>query len=305
MVPNPFDLRGPEFLCFYAGLIVCVGAALWALRDLGGNGPAAASRERMPEITDPYLVSCLRGGREEVWRLATVTLIDRGLLKVKENNEVKTRSKADPSHGQNDVERAAINWFKTPHPAESIFKQKELLALAEPYEKQLEALGLRPDAALRSARLVRHWLAWLALVGVAGWKIHLALARGHSNIGFLIVLAIAGLFIVSIAAGDARRITERGKALLNDLHGLFGRLKEQGPTTTRRAGQATQELVWLAAVFGVAALPVAQFAYAQQLYPAPVSSSGGTGGDSSSSSSSCGSSCGGGGCGGGCGGCGS
>jgi uncharacterized membrane protein YgcG len=98
--------------------------------------------------------------------------------------------------------------------------------------------------------------------------------------------------------------TERGKAFLNDLHGLFGRLKEQG-VTRRRSGQSTQELAWLAAVFGVAALPAAHFAYAQQLYPVRTSDSGGSSSSDSGSSSSCGSSCGGGGCGGGCGGCGS
>ena len=119
-MPNPFDLRGPEFLLFYVGLIACVTAILWALRDLGSKLPAVA-RGRMPEVTDPYLVACLRGGREEVWRLATVTLIDRDLLKVKENNEVKTRSKTEPSMGANEVERATISWFKEPQPAESVF----------------------------------------------------------------------------------------------------------------------------------------------------------------------------------------
>lgn len=302
-MPNPFDLRGPEFLLFYAGLIACVSVILWALRDLGGR---ATARSTMPEVTDPYLVACLRGGREEVWRLATVTLIDRDLLKVKENHEVKTRSKADPSMGANEVERAAITWFKEPKPAESVFKSKELMALAEPYEKQLDELGLRPDSALRGWRVARHALAFFLLVGVAGWKIHLALARGHSNIAFLVILTVIGLFVIAACAGK-NGLTARGKAFLNDLHGLFGRLKEQGVTTARNvAGQTTQELAWLAAVYGVAALPAAQFAYAQQLYPVKTAASDGSSSSSDSgSSSSCGSSCGGGGCGGGCGGCGS
>ncbi len=304
MLSNPFDLRGPEFLLFYAGLIVCVAAILWALRDHGGKSMPAL-HGRMPEVTDPYAVACLRGGREEVWRLATVTLIDRDILEVKANGEVGTRRKFHPSMGQNDLERAAIEYFGSPSPAESVFKRPDLLALAKPYEEQLAELGLRPDAALRTARVARHWIAWFVLVGIAGWKIYLAFERGHSNVAFLVILTVLGMFVISLVVKETA-LTARGKALLNDLRGLFARLK--APGLTRPPGQATQELAWLAAVFGVAALPAAQFAYAQQLYPVRTTSSDGGGGGSSSSdsnSSSCGSSCGGGGCGGGCGGCGS
>jgi hypothetical protein len=71
----PFDLRGPDFLVFYlvAGAIVLTAAYL--LRHAG-------EPEDAPKVnlSDPYLIAFLRGGKNEALRVVTMSLLDRGLL---------------------------------------------------------------------------------------------------------------------------------------------------------------------------------------------------------------------------------
>jgi uncharacterized protein (TIGR04222 family) len=83
---NPFDLRGPEFLLFYFILSAVVIVALVLIRRASESGTAPKL-----DLADPYLVAHLRGGENEVLRVALVSLIDRGLLKV--NGTEITRAK--------------------------------------------------------------------------------------------------------------------------------------------------------------------------------------------------------------------
>jgi uncharacterized protein (TIGR04222 family) len=74
---SPFDLRGPEFLVFYLVLGAWVLLGLYLARRWG-----QATDPPQVNLTDPYLIAFLRGGKNEVLRVATVSLIDRGLLEV-------------------------------------------------------------------------------------------------------------------------------------------------------------------------------------------------------------------------------
>ena len=96
------------------------------------------------------------------------------------------------------------------------------------------------------------------------------------------------------------RVTAKGEALLKHMRMLFGNLKDRA--SSLRPSSSPNELALLAAVFGIGAIPLSAFPYAQKLYPKAATSSASSCGSSCGSSS--GSSCGGGGCGGGCGGCG-
>jgi hypothetical protein len=136
-------------------------------------------------------------------------------------------------------------------------------------------------------------------------KIIFALVRGHTNVGFLIILAV---FVTWICAKVSfPRLTVGGEHLLNDIKVIYAGLK--GRASRLRPGGATLEVAMLAACFGVAALAGESFGYVKSVFPRAQSSSG----PGSSCGHSCGSSCGGGGggggcggggCGGGCGGCG-
>ena len=71
---NPFDLAGPEFLVFYLILGGSLLAMLFLLRRFGEPDASVSV-----QLTDPYEIAYVRGRANEVMRLATVGLIDRGI----------------------------------------------------------------------------------------------------------------------------------------------------------------------------------------------------------------------------------
>jgi len=284
---NPFDLPGPWFLLFYAVLCLLVNAVVSWLRRLGepGNGPLLR-----PE--DPYLVSYLRGGALEALQVATMSLIDRGLLTVEGADESRlvTAGPQAVELVQRPIEKLILHEFQQPGEAKHL---THLQARGcEGYARTLEQAGLLPDRPARSRRWLLGVVAAGVLAGVALLKILIALSRGRTNIGFLLVLAV--LFCWLSYRWATPRLTARGERFLEDLHTLFSGLK--GRAAGLRPGGDTSELAWLAAVFGATAVPF-PFPSLFRQQPAESSTSWGFGG------SSCGSGCGGGG-GGGCGGCG-
>jgi uncharacterized protein (TIGR04222 family) len=286
---SPFDLYGPEFLAFYLLLGVCVLFALARLRHAGESADPPAF-----DLSDPYLIAYLRGGKNEVLRIATVSLIDRGFLTVQ-----KSRLAAAPDRRSNSlrlpIEQKLITHFTKEDEAASVFKSRAFDREMAAYEDRLILVNLLPDAAAKGVQNTRAAIGILVLWGVATIKIVVALSRGRSNVQFLIMLAV--LLAIPVVLVTRTRHTRRGDAMLDSLRTLFGSLKDR--SSAWLPGANPSELVLLAAVFGVAAIPATVFPYTKSLYP-QASSSGG-----SSCGSSCGSGCGGGGCGGGCGGCGS
>ena len=312
---NVFDWNGPDFLRFYAVFaLVVLGLQVVALALTG-------SRKPVPGLSDPYLIAHLRGGAVETLRVATITLIDRGLLQAGES-EIVTAKEVDLRSVTVPVEQALLAHFEQPKVPASLSKATACLRACERYAAQLAALGLDPA---RSAQ--RRWIvssvALLLLFGVAATKLLLALSRGRTNVLFLLLLA--GAACVATRAVAQWRPLDRAGRLLADLRlllrGLRSRAKALAP------GAATSELSLLGAVFGLGAVPLTLFPARDRLFAAAiwqenraarrrkaegddggwfgssscsVSSCGGTSG-----SGSCGSSCGGGGGGGGCGGCGS
>jgi uncharacterized membrane protein YgcG len=191
-----------------------------------------------------------------------------------------------------------------------------LVEACESYDKTLRRARLLPDEYVTCTRLVRLVIAGSLLGGVAVTKVLLALAAGRSNVGFLVLLTIAAIVIASMVSFP--RLTDSGKAMLEDVKSLYSGLKDRSPFS--KQGDAGFEPTMMAAVFGVGALSAS--GYVDQLFPrrgkkqdgscatdsdCGSSCSSSSGSDSGTSSScSSGSSCGGGGgcggCGGGCGG---
>ena len=284
---SPFDLPGPLFLVFYlfCGAAVLIGVAM--LHNF------AESRDTTKvNLSDPYLIAYLRGGRQEALRVATVSLIDRGLLKVSGSTITAVASNA--ANGvRSSLEQQLLKLCQAPKEAASVHSEHCFDTDMGRYEAELVQLGLMPTGSVKMERAQRLVLALAILWGVAITKIILALERGHTNIQFLVILAIV-FGVIGYKITHPRQ-TGRGKALLTDLGALFGSLKDR--LATFHPGSNPNELALLAAVYGVGAIPQNIFPHAKTLYPRTSSS-----GDFSGS---CGSSCGGGGCGGGCGGCGS
>jgi uncharacterized protein (TIGR04222 family) len=289
---NPLDLRGPEFLVFYLalGLVVLVLLVLARLRldarDLG--------RIR---LSDPYLIACLRGGPPEALRVASISLVDRGLLRA-HGGKVKTVNPAVVTTVSSPLEKAILKRFDEPRDAASIYHDTDAQTACTQMERTLAQCGLLPDDELKQQRRGLAILAIATLWSVAFIKVVVALSRGRSNV--VVLLLLAGFAAVWAAKLASPRRTGRGEEVLSDLGTLFAGLKTRH--LVRDAAHA-DDAVMLAAVFGLAALPPA-WSYVPLLYP-KASKASSSGSSCGSSCGSCGSSCGGGGCGGGCGGCGS
>lgn len=301
---NPFDLKGPEFLLFYAVLGI---ATVIIIRILNRIAEAGEFRSKTT-LTDPYEIAFLRSGAFEAIRVATVSLIDRGLLKAKNEDLIVARTDADKL-AQRPIERAILSAFTTSKSAYTVLKPKATSALdaaCDLYKTSLQDKRLLPDKACFTTRLPGLLIGLGLALGVGITKIAIAIGRGKHNIVFLIIMMI--LFSIAVIVAFRKRRTRAGDVALEKLKDQFSQLKSRAKQI--KPGGSINEVALVAALWGLSMLPATQFPYIRQLYPQAASSTGGDtwiggcGGGSSSSDSGGGSSCGGGGCGGGCGGCG-
>ena len=282
---NPFDLRGPEFLLFYGAF----GGVLLLLhvlvrRWLEGGPPGKV------DLSDPYLIALLRGDRDEAVRVALVNLVERGVVVPGAPHwEVAPGAEQAAHH---PLERAIVAYLRPGAAPEVASIRLQATAVLDDLEHELERRDLVAGGSRRAARALRTAAVVMALGGVAVGKIAVALQRGRHNVFFLVVMAAVALFAAVKLRGG--RLTGRGKRLVRDLQRLMGlareRLAQMGGWAN---GETRHEVPMLAAVFGLAALPVAVFPHAAALDPPRAAwwSGGSSGGWFSS--------------GGGCGGCGS
>lgn len=316
---NPFDLRGPEFLVFYIFFSWLVIAGIGLLRRLSEDRDTGK-----PPIDDPYLVAFLRGGESESLRVATLSLIDRGLLALKSSgtsllslhapdSRLELTDPAAIDSVKRPIEKRILEAFKTAQPIHSTLDSLAGCTACFDYSINLEKFGLIPDEEVRKARLRRVAIAIGILLGVAAVKIFIALSRGRTNIFFLVILSGLATFLAFKNSNPFR--TVRGEKFLQDVRSLFSSLRQRAASL--RPGGATSDLVWLASAYGLTEVSPILFPSVVALRPrrpprGPGSTRWGSGDSSCGTSTSCGSgssSCGGGsGCGGGggggCGGCG-
>jgi uncharacterized protein (TIGR04222 family) len=285
---NPFDLRGPDFLAFYLVFGLAMLAVLWLLRRAG-----EADTTSHVMLDDYVEIAYLRGGPQEAMRVATLNLVNRGLLEVHGDDQLQAADKSWVETVSKPIERRLLARFRDSEKASSIFSDAALKEVAtKESEPNLVRLGLLPDSGRQARRLTLFGFGVFVLAAVALTKVAVALARGRTNILFLIFEAGVFAWVAFKVTHPLR--TSAGDALLSDLQTLFAGLKSRARSLV--PGSETQDFALLTAVFGMEAIP-SHFPRMNKLFPKASSSSG--------CGSSCGSSCGGGGCGGGCGGCGS
>lgn len=314
---NPFDLRGPQFLLFYVLLLAVTVLVVWLLRRSRESGQAGKEIANARVIAeDPYRVAFLRGGRYEVVQVALVSLIEHGLLRANGEYLLAAIDKA-VEKVRHPLEKAILTKFagrtlgNQGKKAERVYSDGAILAEADHIGEELQLRDLLPTEAVKESRKTRILAAVAFLWIVAGIKIVVALSRGRANIGFLILLAI---FAPLLLAGVSKRFrTTLGDKTYKWVRAFFSNLRSRRESLALNS--TNSELTFLAAVFGLAALPAAVGGIIKSLQlkpPKPVGSGWGSCGSSCASFSSCGGAsscgggggCGGGGCGGGCGGCG-
>jgi uncharacterized protein (TIGR04222 family) len=281
----PFDLRGPEFLILYLAVCTMVTVAVFLLRH-----SAEAVDAPKINLSDPYQIAFLRGGKNETLRVATMSLVDRGLLAAPKKSLEATEGALGKT--ASPLEQKIVRYFTPSGNASSLFKLSDVNPEMWRYEEELTRLGLLPDQDQKGARSLRVGVALLVVLGLAIVKIVVAVNTGHRNIGFLIVLAV--VFAVVVVRISRPRLTRAGERMIADLRTLFGSLKDR--SSQLQNGASPAEFALMAAVFGMSVVP-----QAKMLFPQAASASG----------SNCGSTCGssgggdgGGDGGGGCGGCG-
>ena len=323
---NPIaNMYGPHFLLFYGVVIVLTLVGCWwtlRRRDLTGVLPVPP----VPSEPDPYEIAYLRGGEEEVTRVVMLSLTQRGYLQASTSRIEHALNHPDLRH-LSEIERAVFDWFSSLRATEGIFQSKEypsrINAYCGRYQQRLQSEQLiMPEESERlimpeedesdtrtlmrspSQMLVEAWkkvrFAGVAVIlGLGGYKLAVALARGRYNVFFLIIMAVVGL-IVLFKTCRLPRITRRGRAYLERLEQVFGQLKDRPATSAASAADMTLPLV--VGLFGSAVLAGTAFDYYRQEFKEPRSSWSSGGGWVGG----CGGGCGGdgGGCGGGCGGCG-
>jgi uncharacterized protein (TIGR04222 family) len=296
----PFNLPGPAFLLFY--VLFALGSVilfyiLQSRREAGSGDAKSASRR----MSDPYALAYLRGGDHEAIRVAIVSLVDRKLL-TEDDGKLNTPINSRVSMVRRPIEKAVMTaCMVKPLTVDVIMADAKVKASCEELEHDLQQKGLRASSETMQERRPLFWAFFGALGFVAGVKVVAAMMSGRTNVLFLIAVAV--IFLFWIYRISRRQVTGLGKAVMRDMRSLFSGLKSRASTI--KSGGGSTEAVMLAAVFGVAALPAAEFPYVKRLFPHATDASGGDGSSSSgcgsSGGDSGGSSCGGG---GGCGGCG-
>ena len=315
MLPNPFDLTGPEFLVFFIALSTVVGAGMMWLRDSGEQ--TDESGDIRP--TDPYELAYLMGGRPHLLRVAVLSLIDRRLIEAS-GSDLKAMDPENVRRAERPLDRAILQCFLTSDASSQLFVDANIRDQADEIGNKLRAEGLLPDNWQTVRRRNILIGATLLVLGVGIVKLLVALSRGKTNVIFLVILCVIVPIVFTLLSNPLR--TPRGSRILARMQGMLGDLRYRKDTL--RLHEVTDDIVLLAAVFGITALPVEAAALMGSVRLRPsrdtawagsacggsscgASSCGGGGSSCSGGGSSCsggGSSCGGGGCGGGCGGCG-
>jgi uncharacterized protein (TIGR04222 family) len=306
LMDNPIaNMYGPQFLFLYGCVIVGTLVVCWwkiYAADPTANLPPLPLRAN----PDPYEIAYLRGGENEVIRLTIFNLIQRGYLKVSETKKWwrSTEQRLELVSGHPDqrhlspLEQKVFRLFFKPRTAADIFQSNlqsaDLKGLCADFDSKLQGeQALCPIEVSEATGRVR-LVGVLIILGLGGYKLMMALAKGRHNVGFLVAMGLCSLFFL-LRVCRPPRLSRLGRDYLKRLQEVFERFKP----TASNASDIT--LLLLVSLFGIGVLSETSYASLGQMFSRSASGSGGCGGGCGGG----GSGCGGGGCGGGgCGGCG-
>jgi uncharacterized protein (TIGR04222 family) len=304
------NMPGPLFLLFYGIVIAITLFVIWQLVQAEDN--PTQPLPPIPAEPDPYKIAYLKSAAKGVAEVAVINLIQKNYLQVHDK-----KITVNTNHPQNNqlspLEQAAYVYFaaypRSTVSIESIAEKVQPHSLN--YQQQLldEQLLTTDESAFKkiSLGLPGFWI----IIGLGGFKLVVALMKGHHNVGFLIIMALVSLIIlwyICTSTNNWNNVSNQGIAYLRQIQQAFYSLQQKIKT------ENTSELEYSLAValFGLNVLAGTIYAEYQPIfYPVTTttrtyshSSGGCSSGTGCGSTSSCGSSCGGGsGC-GGCGGCG-
>jgi uncharacterized protein (TIGR04222 family) len=308
---NPIgDMYGPYFLGFYAVVIVAVfGISKFLLYF--ADSTRSMELPQVPSAVDPYEIAYMRGGENEVIRLAILDLIQRGYLQrighTRKSDEI-TKAKDHPDRRHlNSIEDTVFGHFAVPSTIDKVFQSSLSSSVkyeCQKYQIKLEQENCIFDGSDSGFLNILMVIGLCVIVGLGGYKLIVAVAKGRLNVGFLIMMMAAATFFY-LGYCKPPRMSSKGRKYLERLKLAYAKLEDKKIKKNIQATDPT--FVIMAGIFGAGALAGTVYSY----YPTMFQKSKQNWYSSSSCGSSCGYSCssggscgGGGGCGGGCGGCG-
>lgn len=329
LLDNPLtDMYGPYFLILYGLVTLFTILFVFFVKtrvDQSDRLPLPA----IPANIDPYEIAYLRGGINEMARTAVFSLIQKGLVEIKNDEKppIITRTSISDWRGTATVEDAALNWFVVSRQPKEVFASDgltdKLAPYADEYERRLSRQQLIRGTGSEDRLSRWKWAAWLFLAGFGGYKALASIAHGYFNLLGILVIAIIGVVVIAVT-GYMPRLTKLGKAYLARLQTTFDGLRyqvENKPENARLTPAAADgpgsfdPMLLSVGLFGGVVLSGTSYWGYNEIFEKhqkdEAAASGGCGagcgsscstGGSSCGSSDGGSGCGGGGCGGGCGG---
>ncbi|SPJ14266.1 membrane hypothetical protein [Syntrophobacter sp. SbD2] len=209
------NMKGVEFLRFY---IATMAAALifgwWFIRK--GDSTREEAALPLPANPDPYELAYLRGGVQEVIRLAVFKLVQvRSLAAAAKNRRIGRVEGSSEPQSMSDMERVVYRELSVPQKMASVCKRlsTEFKELCYPLETRLNGERLLVvDSFISRARLTKTALL-LFIVLLSGYKLVVALSRGRTNVMFLVFSAFIGV-ILTVKIFAAPRLSARGRDYL-------------------------------------------------------------------------------------------
>jgi uncharacterized protein (TIGR04222 family) len=301
------SMPGPMFLLLYGTVILTtfVGCMLW--RSFW-EPRSDADLPPIPKAPDPYAIAFLRGGENEVARLAVFHLLQQGYLEMPESvlkRKIARSPDAPEKRPESSIERLVLLHFSTPRYPNQIFGDltSTVQRHCNEYRRQFEQDGLMTTAAMKNASLVGLMASLAIILGLGGFKLIDALNEGRSNVGFLIAMAIVSCIILVFICVH-RGVTRLGRRYLEEVQREFADLRAFDEEIKMSASKTASTGFLAMGIYGASVLVGTQYSYVITALEKVASKGGGlgTGGGGCGGGGCGGGGCGGGGCGGGCGG---
>lgn len=229
---NPLaDMYGPWFLGFYA--LYCI-ALMWLVararrRCLQSHTPSGSPSISLPPKIDPYYIAWLKGGIDNVLKLAMMRLAYAGLLtagRQKGKTFVRPYS-SNPEKAEqreqklNRLERLVLLGFESGAEQKKAGALTSLRSLYQEFDAQAQREGYTYPASCQITVRGLLWAGLVLMLGMGGYKLSIAWMKGHHNVGFLIAMMLFfGLIYYAIFLSNRARkadITPKGKKLLSQL----------------------------------------------------------------------------------------
>lgn len=299
------QLPGPAFLNLFGAVVIVVLATTFVALYFADRTGALAP-PHLPQHPNAMEVAYLQGGVNQVIRTVVYDLSQRDYLKLSAEDQITWTRKPPESGNLKPTERRVLDAAMANPKAHRLFADRALRRALEehlePVRRKLAADDLLQPQSVVTWKWRMMTVGSLIIAGLAGAKLYVAHVTGHSNVAYLIFLAIAallGLYVLGYAMTRSVA-SRRGRDYLEAMRLAYKpRLDEQllevgAPSAKKAFGGASLFLIGL---YGFSILSGTKDAAFAEIFKRSAGDSGGCG-------SSCGGSCGSGDGGGGCGGCG-